>query len=165
MVQVNVEDLGNCKKKLTIEIPAEKVTEELDKRTGEFKTSAELPGFRRGHIPQKLFERRFGKKLREAVRNDLTTEAFEETLKEHNLEPLGEPEFPGIEELELVRENPLKFEVELVVKPQVKVEDYAGVKVQAEEIELTEEEVEQTVDRMRRERAELVVVEEKPTAE
>jgi trigger factor len=164
-VQVTIEDLGNCRKKLTIEIPAEKVTEDLDNRTDELKSTAELPGFRRGHIPARLFERRFGKKLREALRNDLTAEAFEEALSEHNLEPLGEPEFPGIEEIELERESMLKFEVELVVKPQVKVEDYMGVKVRAEEIEVTEEEVERTVENIRREEAELVVVEDRASAE
>ena len=164
-MQVNIEELGNCKKKLTIEIPAEKVTEELDKRTAELRESAELRGFRRGHIPSKLFERRFGKKLREALKNDLTAEAFQETLSEHDLEPLGEPEFPGMDEIELERESVLKFEVELVVKPQVKVEDYMGVKVQAEEIEVTDEEVEQAIDHMRRERAEFVVVEDRASAE
>ncbi len=162
---MTIEDLGNCRKKLVIEIPADKVTEELDKRTGELRANAELAGFRRGHIPAKLFERRFGKKLREALKNDLTGEAFEEALREHNLEPLGEPEFPGIDEMELERENPLKFEVELVVKPQVKVEDYLGVKVQAEEIEVSDEEVERTIDRMRRESAELVLVQDRAAAE
>jgi trigger factor len=161
---VTIEDLGNCKKKLLIEVPTEKVTEELDKRTRELQASAELPGFRRGHIPPKLFERRFGKKMREALKNDLTAEAFEEALSEHSLEPLGEPEFPGIEEIELERESTFKFEVHLIVKPQVKVEDYMKVKVQAEEIEVIDEEIDDAVERLRRERAELVVVEDRESA-
>lgn len=165
MAQVEIEELGNCKKKLVIEIPAEKVTEELDKRTDELRRSAEVPGFRKGHIPPRLFERRFGKKLRDAIKSDLLEESFEEALGEHELEPLGEPEFPGIEEIELERESAFKYEVQLTVKPQVKVEDYVGVKVRAEEIEVTDEEVEQTIEQLRRERAELVVVEDRPVTE
>ena len=160
-MDVKVEDLGNCKRKMVIEIPAEKVAEELDKRTTELRSSAELKGFRKGHIPEKLFEKRFGKNLREAVRNDLTAEAFQEALTEHSLEPLGEPQFPGMEEMELVSEASFKFEVELVVKPQVKVDDYIGVKVQAEEIQLADDEIEGMIGQMRRERAELVVVEDR----
>ncbi len=160
-MQVTIEELGNCKKKLVIEVPAEKVTEELDKRTAELRTTATLAGFRRGHIPSKLFDRRFGKKLREATKNDLIAEAYEDVLKEHNLEPLKDPDFGALEKIELERENPLRFEVELTVKPQVSVEDYVGVKVRAEEVEVTEQDIENMVEQMQRERAELVVVEDR----
>jgi trigger factor len=164
-VQIAIEDLGSCKKKLKIEIPAEKVTEELDKRTRELKDSAELPGFRRGHIPARLFEKRFGKKLREAVRNDLSAEVYEEALKEHKLEPLSEPEFPGLEDMDIERETPFAFEVDLFVKPQVKVEDYVGIEVKAEELDVTDDEVENAIEQVRRERAELVVVEDRISEE
>ena len=164
-MQIAIEDLGSCKKKLKIEIPAEKVTEELDKRTRELRDSAELPGFRRGHIPARLFEKRFGKKLREAVRHDLSAEVYEEALREHKLEPLSEPEFPGLEDIEFERETAFAFEVELFVKPQVKIEDYVGVEVKAEEIDVTDEEVENAIEQVRRERAELVVVEDRASEE
>ncbi len=164
-MQVAIEDIGSCKKKLKIEVPAEKVTEELDKRMKELKESAELPGFRRGHIPARLFEKRFGKKLREAVKGDLSAEVFEEALKEHKLEPLSEPEFPGMEDIELERETPFSFEVELFVKPQVKLEDYVGIEVKAEEIGVTDEEVEDAIGQVRRERAELVPVADKASGE
>ena len=75
-MQVQVEDVGPCKKLLRIEIPAERVTQQLEEAYKQLSDTVVVPGFRKGHAPRRLMERKFGKQVNDDARGVLMSESF-----------------------------------------------------------------------------------------
>ena len=63
--QSTVENVGPCKRKIKAEVPSDKVVEELDRNYRELISSVQIPGFRRGHVPRALLEKRYGEENRQ----------------------------------------------------------------------------------------------------
>src|SRR5262245_51871829 len=88
---VSIADAGPSRKKISIEVPAEVVTEKLKDSLDTLSVEAELPGFRKGRAPRALIERRFGPTLRDQAKKELVSQAYAAAIKEHNLKVVGEP--------------------------------------------------------------------------
>ena len=108
---VTIEESGPCKKKVSVEIPAEKIKAALDERFGELRKDAVVPGFRKGRAPMRLLEKRFGKEVTEQIKLKLLVDASESAVKDSELDILGEPDFEH-EDIELPEEGAMKFEFE-----------------------------------------------------
>ena len=72
---VKVEDLGPATKKIVIEIPEDRIKEKLAEQFKELRSQAAIPGFRPGHAPQKLIEKRFATDVKDQVRRSLVSES------------------------------------------------------------------------------------------
>ncbi|MEA3367911.1 MAG: trigger factor family protein, partial [Planctomycetota bacterium] len=149
-MDVNVEDIATCKKRLSIAIPREEIEAKFDERFGELEHEAFVPGFRPGHAPRRLVERRFKEAVTEEVRAKLVSEAFEKVLEEQNLDVVGEPDIDP-DKIELPDEGPMTFSVDLEVRPEFDLpEDYSQIPVEeVERPQVTDETVEQALERLR----------------
>jgi len=154
LCNVTVEDCGAWKKKIVVEIPRAQVDKELDKQYGEMRRTLDVPGFRRGHAPRKLFEKRYGDDLTNQVKLRLLAQAFEKIDDEQDFEVLGEPDFDP-EKVELPESGDFRFEYEVEVKPEFELPELEGIRVEKRVIEITDEQVTQTIDDMRRRRGSL----------
>ena len=139
--QVSIEDIGPARKRLTIEIPAERIAEKIESGFSELQSEAVVPGFRRGRVPMRLLQRRFGSSLREEVRTKLITECYSQAIDDENLEVVGEPEIKDIEQIQLPEDGPLKFEVEIEVAPVVDLPELKGIKINKKSIEINDDDV------------------------
>ena len=139
-MDVKIEELGPCKKKVTVEVPSERVTEEFEKSYGTLSTSVDVPGFRRCHAPRWLLEKRFGETLKGDVRETLLTSTLQEALEEHSISALGEPKY---DDVEFDAGEPLKYNVTLEVKPSFQIPDYKEIEITRPSVEVTEEDVEE----------------------
>src|ERR1019366_5769225 len=74
---VTNEDAGPATKKVSVEIPEDRIKTELTKQLKELRREANLPGFRVGHAPAKLIEKRFGAEVKEQVRRALIGESYQ----------------------------------------------------------------------------------------
>ncbi|MCS7233902.1 MAG: trigger factor [Synergistetes bacterium] len=123
--------------RVKIEIPAEAFSQAVDRAFKKLVRNADIPGFRKGMVPRKVFEAVYGKKViyDEAIQ-DLAPHAYEEALKELGLNPIARPRlsFNQIEE-----GKSLIFTVDLVLKPEVKLGNYDDIDVQEEKVEVTED--------------------------
>lgn len=90
---VAVEDLGGWRRRLTVEVAAEKVKGEYEKQLKDLSHSAQVPGFRRGRVPRKLLLNRFGEALEGDVKARLLSRGLDEALEANDLEPVSEPLF------------------------------------------------------------------------
>lgn len=153
MIKVDIEEVGPCKKRLRVEVPREKIQEELDRSYKELTTTLTIPGFRRGKVPRRLLEKRFGKQVSEDVKDALMGRAFSEAVEENKLAPLGDPTY---DKVEYDDGNRLAFEAEVSVKPTFELGEYAGIEVQKGSVEVTDEDVEGHMAEMRRRQGELV---------
>ena len=142
-----VEQLNPTRAKLTIELPFSDLKPALDKAYKQIAKSVNIPGFRKGHVPNKLIDQRFGRGavLQEAI-NEALPQAFADAVRETGIVPLGEPE---IEVTKLEDGELVEFTVEVDVRPEFELPDFSAVSVELESIEVTEEEVNERLDLLR----------------
>jgi len=150
--EARVEEVGPCKKQLRITIPPERIQEEIDKQYTDIIQNTQFPGFRKGRVPRKLVEKRFGEQILVEVKNTLVTDTFEKTLEEHALDPIGEPEIE-YEAITLVPGESLSFEVLVEVKPTIELPEYRGIEVEREVAEIPDSDVDEALERFAKSRA------------
>src|SRR6185503_5501706 len=90
---IRVEESGPATKKVFVEVPQERIASKLEEQFKELRQQAAIPGFRVGHAPQKLIEKRFSNDVRDQVRRTLISESYEQAVEKNNLQVIGEPVF------------------------------------------------------------------------
>ncbi|MDP1877247.1 MAG: trigger factor [Actinomycetota bacterium] len=123
----DVETLSPTRVKLTVEVPFDELKPSMDAAYGRIAKSVNIPGFRKGKVPARVIEQRFGRGavLEEAV-NDALPKAYDDAVKEHGLVPVGRPE---VDVTELVDGQPLAFTAEVDVRPEFDLPDYSSLTV------------------------------------
>lgn len=144
----SVTENGPTSRTLTIEIPAEAVTERLGDAFDTLRSEAALPGFRKGHAPKALLEKRFGDSIREDAKGQLISSAYSEAVEEHGLKVIGDPVADQIESIKLVEGEPVKLTVEVEIMPEFELPDVAGIEVKKPTLEVTDEMVQAELDRI-----------------
>ena len=147
---VKIEDVGPALKRLTITISSEVVLEKLEESIGALGHETTMPGFRRGKAPRRLLERRFGTTVRNETKNRIIADAYAKAVEQHGIHPVGEPEpTEPTETLELVAGKPLSFAIEVEVAPSFELPDLEGIEVKKPLLEISEEHVEDRINRQR----------------
>jgi trigger factor len=162
---VNVEDAGPATKKVSVEIPQDRIQQKLVEQFKELRTQAAIPGFRPGHAPQKLLEKRFSADVKEQVRRTLVSESYEQAMEKNALQPIGEPEFENAEKLDLPESGPLNYTFTVEVQPQITLPNLKGLKVKKPKIEVKDENVDQAMANLREQQGALVPVEDRGVME
>ena len=137
--KVNVSDAGACRKKISIEIPAETVAEQVGSTLSTFMSEAAIPGFRPGRAPKRLIEKKFGSVVRREAKNQLVASAYQAAVDDNKLRVIGEPAAEELEKVEVEEGKPLKFEVEVEVVPEFEMPNLEGVPVTKLIMEATDE--------------------------
>lgn len=152
------EKLDNNQGVLTIEVEAEKVDQALDQAFKKVANRVNIPGFRKGKIPRKLFEARFGvESLYQDALDILLPVAYGEAVKETGIEPVDRPE---VDVEQIGKGQPLIFKATVTVKPEVKLGAYKGLEIEPKDFTVTDDAVEEELKRMQQRNAELFKVEE-----
>jgi trigger factor len=145
---------------LEVEIDAEQVTVALDKAFRKVVQKVNVPGFRKGKVPRGIFEARFGiESLYQDAIDILLPEAYTKAIDETGVEPIDRPD---VDVEQFGKGQSFKFKAKVTVKPEVKLGDYKGLEVPAEEAIVTEEEITAELERLQQRHAELVVMDEGP---
>lgn len=143
---------------LTFGVTADEFETALDQAFTKVRKDIELPGFRKGKIPRKLFESRFGvESLYQDAVDLILQDAYRKAIDETGIQPIEQPEV-DIETIE--RGKDLVFTANVNVKPEATLGEYKGLEVEEQSAEVTNEEVEEEIEKLRQEHAELVVKEE-----
>ena len=135
------ETLSPTRVKLTVEVPFEELAPSLDTAYKTIAKQISIPGFRKGKVPSRVIDQRVGRAavLEEAV-NEILPMAYEDALRENSVSPLGRPE---IEVTELNDGESLTFVAEVDVRPEFDLPDYAGIVVEVDDAEVTDENVDE----------------------
>ncbi|WP_037290441.1 trigger factor [Saccharibacillus sacchari] len=147
---------------LEVEVSVERVEAALDKAFQKVVKKANVPGFRKGKVPRSIFEARFGV---ESLYNDaidiLLPEAYSEAVEEAGIFPVDRPE---IDIDQFGKGQTMKFKAKVTVKPEVKLGEYKGVEVPVSEVDVTDAEIAEELERLQTRHAELIVVDEEAAA-
>lgn len=145
---------------LEITVSAEKLEEGIAKAYIKNAKKFNIPGFRKGKAPRKLIEKYYGEGIfYEDAINEVCPEAYEEAIKEHNLEPVDRP---SIEILEIESGKGIVFKAEVTVKPEVELGQYKGIEVEKKEYNVTDEDVENELEILRNRNARIIDVTDRP---
>jgi trigger factor len=145
---------------LEVEIDAEQVARALDKAFRKVVQKVNVPGFRKGKVPRGIFEARFGiESLYQDAIDILLPEAYTNAVEQAGIEPIDRPD---VDVEQFAKGQPFKFKAKVTVKPEVKLGDYKGLEVPAEEATVTDEEIAAELERLQQRHAELVVMDEGP---
>lgn len=144
-----VETLGKLERRLTISFPLTEVRTEVDKRLKQRAKTAKAPGFRPGKVPLKMVAQQYGYQIESDVLNDRVGRAFNDAANENALRVAG---FPKIEPKEDSPEGVLSFDATFEVYPEVVVGDLSGVEIESVKAEVSDAEIEKTIDILRKQR-------------
>ncbi|WP_040228981.1 trigger factor [Bhargavaea cecembensis] len=145
---------------LTVEVPAEKVNEGIDKAFKKVVKQVNVPGFRKGKVPRKMFEQMFGvESLYQDAVDEILPEAYSNAIDEAGIDPVDRPDIE-IEQIE--QGQPLIFKATVTVKPEVKLGDYKGLEVERQDTDVTDEEIEEQLNDRRQANVEFIIKEDEP---
>lgn len=144
-MNVTVEAAGPCRKKLSIEIPAERVDAEYERVVGAFVREARIPGFRPGKAPRGVVEKRFSKDILQEVKDRIIPIGYHEAIQQQKLDPVA---ILGVENVSLLVGQPASFSVVLDVPPEFELPQYREIPLTAAKVEVKEEEIEATKKRL-----------------
>ncbi len=177
-VDVQVEDLGSLRKKLTITVPRDSLDEQLNKQYDELRREAQVPGFRRGRAPRRLLEKRFGGEVSDTLVQQLVSAGYNAALDKAKLKAIGDPLVWAREKgaksdslmpaekaialIELPDDAPLVFSCEVEVRPEFELPDLNAMTLKKPVIAISDEDVEQFVERLRAMRGSYEPVLEEP---
>ncbi len=150
-------------REVAVEIPAEQVTDAFRAITKRYGKQARIPGFRIGKVPPTLIRSRFAEQIKQDVVEALLPAHFRTAIEENGYKPVSQPQ---VTELHLEDGEPLTFKAVFEVLPTIDITGYQDVKVEKPVVELTEEEFEAELDRVKESRSTMEPVsEERPLAE
>jgi trigger factor len=145
-----------CKREIELEIPADNVQKAADKVTRDIARVARIPGFRPGKAPATLIKRRFASDIEGEVVQSLVPEYLRKALDEKNILPVTDPR---VDKVEFKEGEPLKFHAVYEVLPEFELADYKDLTVQIEAIDVSDRQLDETIDEMRERGSSYVPVE------
>jgi trigger factor len=156
-MKATVEDISSVKKKLHIQVLPDAIKLEMKKALADVAKKAKIPGFRTGKAPKDVVERHYAAEIQSEVMNRLISESYLQALKENDLSPVEMPNITNISPLE--KDAPLNYSAVVEVRPRIDLGAYEGIEVKEAPVAVSDEELGQTVDRLREMYAQLEVVE------
>lgn len=140
---------------LKFEIQTEDISKAVDSAFNKIKNRIQLPGFRKGKVNRVLYNQYYGEEsLYQEALNEVFPKSYEEAYKEAGIEPVSRPDVT-IDSME--KGKPWVIEVNVTVKPEVKLGKYKGVEIGKIDRKVTEEDVDKDIENRREKEAELVL--------
>jgi len=146
-LQVDIQSRGACQRHITVTVAREDIDRYFDKEFSELMGTAQVPGFRPGHVPRRLVETRFHKDVAERVKSSLLMDSISQLSEEQKLAAISEPDF-DLEVIELPDEGPMTYEFDLEVRPEFDVPEWKGLRIERPVREFADKDVDQALQNL-----------------
>lgn len=158
-MSLQVEKLEKNMVKLTIEASAEELEAAIEKAYQKNKGKINIQGFRKGKAPRAFVEKMYGTGVfMEDAANMLIPEAYQKALEGSDLDIVSRPE---IDVVQIEKGKPFIFTATVAVKPEVTLGEYKGIKVEKEEVTVTDEDIQAELDKVREQNSRTITVEDR----
>lgn len=156
-MNVKVETLEKSMVKLTIEVDADRFEEGMKHAYNKNKGKITVPGFRKGKVPRQLIEKTYGSEIfYEDAANYIIPVAYDQAVEDNDLQVVSRPDV-DVQQVEK-KGKPMIFTAEVAVKPEVTLGEYKGLEVEKIEVEVTDEDIQADIDKVREQNSRLVSV-------
>ncbi|MCE7032488.1 trigger factor [Lysobacter sp. GX 14042] len=154
-MQATVESLGDHERRLTFSLPADRLKGQVDQRLGEIARTTRLKGFRPGKVPRSVIEQRFGRQVRQEVREQLVRESFNEAVRANELQIAGNPDLRPASDADDEAQYVATFEL----VPDFGEIDVSKLEVVRHTSEVTDADIDTMIENLRAQRRSWDVVE------
>ncbi|NIP89687.1 MAG: trigger factor [Gammaproteobacteria bacterium] len=149
-MQISVETTGSIGRRMTVSVPADEFEREISTRLTRLTRNLKLPGFRPGKVPLRLVEARYGGQVVQEAAGELIQSSYRDALGQQGLTPAGGP---AIEPTALERGKDLEYVATFDVFPEIPCTDIKGKRLEKPQVEIADDDIERTIDSVRRQRA------------
>ena len=146
---VNVETLEKLERRITLTLPTEQISSEVESRLKKLSRTVKAAGFRPGKVPMSVVTQRYGYSVHYEVMNDKVGRAFSDAASEAKLRVAGAPR---IEQKDGAPEGQIAFDATFEVYPEVQIGDLSAAEIESASAEVTEDAIDRTVDILRKQR-------------
>ena len=146
---VNVETLEKLERRITLTLPTEQISSEVESRLKKLSRTVKAAGFRPGKVPMSVVAQRYGYSVHYEVMNDHVGRAFSDAASEAKLRVAGAPR---IEQKDDAPEGQIAFDATFEVYPEVRIGDLSAAEIESASAEVTEDAIDRTVDILRKQR-------------
>ncbi|MGD0503361.1 MAG: trigger factor [Steroidobacteraceae bacterium] len=146
-MQVSVESIGKLERRMQVQVPAERVSEEIATRLKHLSRTARLKGFRPGKAPLTVIRRQFGQQVHREVIGELMQSSFAEAVTQKQLAPAGSPR---IEPKSVGEGQDLTYVATFEVFPEVALQPVSTLAVDKVTAEVTDGDVDAMIERLRK---------------
>ena len=158
VTEKNVKELENSQASLTLTVDAASIEKAYQDKLNKYAKTIEMPGFRKGHVPTSVIERKYGKGIREESTFDCMEANLKETIEtlEESQRPLpySVPELQDEESLlPFKKDSDITFTVKYDVYPKFDLPQYTGLEIEVKKGEVTDEDVEKEIKRLQEQNA------------
>jgi trigger factor len=154
-MSATLKDDGPCRRTLTFSIERKLLDQEVERRLQSLQGRAQFKGFRPGHTPLAMVRKAYGKDVAEDARRTIMARAFEEAIREHKLQPVGDPEL-NLQKLSDEGQDPFTFEMTVEIIPPFELKELSSIPVSIVLPPVDQAMVEREVERFRQQGASVV---------
>ncbi len=149
-MQVTVESTGALERRMRVELPGERIEQEINSRLKTVGRTVKLKGFRPGKVPAKVVKQRYGKAVRKEVLSELMQKSYTDAVMQENLNPAGGPK---IETEDNEDDSNFAYVATFEIMPKVELKDLDKITVEIPEVTIAESDMDDMILRLRRQKA------------
>lgn len=147
-MQVSVESTGDIERKLMIEVPAERVDQEVEKRLKEMRGKVRLDGFRPGKVPLSVVKERYGLSVHQEVAGDVIQQTLFEAAQQEKIKIAGSP--TNLVPDALALGEPLKYTATVEVYPEVEIGDVSAIEITRQSTDIADADIDKMIEVLRK---------------
>ena len=148
-MQVSIETLEGLERRMTVQIPSERVTEAVEKKLKDLSKTVRLDGFRPGKVPLKVVQQKFGGHVRQEVIGDVIESSYQEALIQEKVRPAG---MPSIDSISSEEKQDMSYTATFEVYPEVEQLEFEAIKLEKPLVEITDQDFEDMLLKLREQR-------------
>jgi trigger factor len=148
-MQVSIETLSKLERKMTVEVPAETVENQVRSRLQEAARTVNIKGFRKGKVPVKVIQERYGKGVRQEVLGEVMSQSYYQALGQQKVKPAGQPR---IEPKSVEEGRNLQFVATFEVYPEVALGDFSTIAVERKTADISDADIDTMIETLRKQR-------------
>ncbi|MDH5784658.1 MAG: trigger factor [Chromatiales bacterium] len=149
-MQVSVESTNGLERRMTVELPVERIDDEVKNRLQQMSRSARVKGFRPGKVPARVLAQQYGKQVRDEVIGELIQSSYFEAVSQEKLQPAG---MPSIEPTVNEAGKNLEYTATFEVMPEVTLAEVKGVKLEKRVAEVSDADLDKMMETLLKQRA------------
>ncbi len=162
-MNVSLTEISPSQKKIRVEIPESRVTEELEKKYRDLAKKSKIKGFRPGKAPLSIIKSYYGKAVEHEVSSQFIEDTFGDALKDSDLKPLTQAD---VSESHFEEGGAFTYTAVVDICPPFQLPDYKGLKIHKPAVEVTDEQIQAELDKLVQSHAQLRAIEsERPIGE
>jgi len=161
MISTEVLTVSNCKKELKITVPVEEISKIREQQFKVVQKEADIQGFRKGHAPKHLVQKYYQGTIEKYTLDAALQKGYEHGLKECEVIPVADP---VVKKFDYDDQNNLIMEVDVETFPEIELKKYTGVKIDKEVFKISDEDIDDSIDYIRKQKAIIKPVEDESRA-